>query len=305
MQPRGWYPEADRRSRQRVVYPTAYDGLAPVATAAYAGPAPVAYALPTGAAPTAAYAVHPGYIPMGVPLSAASAGRRPSHATSTSIEEIALALGLPDLPESPAAQPTQPAPRAAPALSVINPRKRKPPAVCWGQALSGGTTQCELVEAKSPAFRQHFCPNCQKKGLLISSLRVRVAVGETVPANLHASGVWNGPSSTSKWPAHRVVNQTAGSAGPKLVILRDVTSAQLPGLAPLPHPPGSMIAFRVGKTLQPITTPHSQAPPPQQWQPPPVPRAVAAPLSQPQPPKLQQPPQPQQPQQPNDMFGAT
>mmetsp|Transcript_28152 Transcript_28152/g.92595 ORF Transcript_28152/g.92595 Transcript_28152/m.92595 type:complete len:279 (+) Transcript_28152:2-838(+) len=278
MHPRSWDDaEADRRSRlQRVgVNPTFYAGPAPVATAAYAGTA-----LPTtGAAPTAAYAVHPGY--MGAPLSAAGAGRRPSHATSTSIEEIALALGLPDLPEPPAAPPAPPAPPAAQALSVINPRKRKPPAVCWGQALSGGTTQCELVEAKSPAFRQHFCPNCQKKGLLISSLRVRVAVGETVPANLHASGVWNGPSSTSKWPAHRVVNQTAGSAGPKLVILRDVTSAQLPGLASLPHPPGSMVAFRVGKTLQPITAPHSQPPPPQQWQPPPVPRAVAAPLSQP------------------------
>mmetsp|Transcript_39019 Transcript_39019/g.126141 ORF Transcript_39019/g.126141 Transcript_39019/m.126141 type:complete len:241 (-) Transcript_39019:184-906(-) len=40
-----------------------------------------------------------------------------------------------------------------------------------------------------------------------------------------------------------------------MVILRDETTAEIPGLASLPSAPGSLFAFRVGKTLRPVTSP--------------------------------------------------
>jgi len=80
-------------------------------------------------------------------------------------------------------------------------------------------------------------------------------VGATVPANRHAGGVWNESINASSWPAHRIINQTVGSPGPKMVVLRDETAAEIPGLASLPSAPGSLFAFRVGKTLLPVTSP--------------------------------------------------
>ena len=93
------------------------------------------------------------------------------------------------------------------------------------------------------------------RGLLIPATPRLQVVGATVPANHHAGGVWNESSNASSWPAHRIINQTVGSPGPKMVILRDETTAEIPGLASLPSAPGSLFAFRVGKTLRPVTSP--------------------------------------------------
>lgn len=117
-------------------------------------------------------------------------------------------------------------------------RKRKitcnpAPHVCWGLELSG-TTGCPLARPISAAFRQRFCTDCQRKGVVIPATRIRICVGASTPGNDHAGGLWNDPMRNEPWPAHRVVNQTAGSAGPKLVILRHATSQQLPGLMHLP-----------------------------------------------------------------------
>ena len=186
-----------------------------------------------------------------------------------------------------------PPPPAAP-QSITN-QKRKLPAVCWGQELSGRAMQCELVQPKTTAFRQRFCAHCQGKGIVISSSRVRMAVGEAVLANQHAGGAWN--SRNAAWPEHRVVNQTAMCKGPKLVILRDEIHEELTGLASLSLPPGSFVAFRVGKTLQPVVTylppdqlplqssPRRIAPPPTLPAPtPPVPAPLIPALPTPAPP---------------------
>ena len=93
------------------------------------------------------------------------------------------------------------------------------------------------------------------RGLLTPATPRLQVVGATVPANRHAGGVWNESSNASSWPAHRIINQTVGSPGPKMVVLRDETAAEIPGLASLPSAPGSLFAFRVGKTLRPVTSP--------------------------------------------------
>lgn len=137
-------------------------------------------------------------------------------------------------------------------------RKRKPPETCWGQELAGGGTHAK-AEPLSAAFRQRFCAACQSDGLLIPASRVRVVdpLGSAAPFNQHGGGVWNtaeGGAPSPLWPAHRVVNQTTGCDGPKLVLLRDPTTATIPGLLAVPCAPG-MIAFRVGRTLQPTALP--------------------------------------------------
>mmetsp|Transcript_11316 Transcript_11316/g.37669 ORF Transcript_11316/g.37669 Transcript_11316/m.37669 type:complete len:639 (-) Transcript_11316:128-2044(-) len=139
------------------------------------------------------------------------------------------------------------APAAAPT------RKRKPPATCWGQELSG-TSQCAPVEASSAAFHQRFCAVCRKRGVVLPAYRIREVVevaGSAPVTNEHASGAWNLQRRTSRWPAHRVVNQTVDSTGPKLVILREEIADELPGLVPLQCPPEHEVVFRVGRTLQP------------------------------------------------------
>ena len=148
---------------------------------------------------------------------------------------------------------------AAPAPAPTPSRKRKPPETCWGQELAGGGTHAK-AEPLSAAFRQRFCAACQRDGLLIPASRVRVhnPLESAAPSNQHGGGVWNtaeGGAPSPPWPAHRVVNQTAGCVGPKLVLLRDPTTATIPGLLAMPCAPGSVIAFRVGRTLQPTALP--------------------------------------------------
>ncbi len=156
--------------------------------------------------------------------------------------------------------PLSAAPSSAPAPAPAPSRKRKPSAeTCWGQELAGGGTHAK-AEPLSAAFRQRFCAACQRDGLLIPASRVRVhnPLESAAPSNQHGGGVWNtaeGGAPSPPWPAHRVVNQTAGCVGPKLVLLRDPTTATIPGLLAVPCAPGSVIAFRVGRTLQPTALP--------------------------------------------------
>ena len=100
------------------------------------------------------------------------------------------------------------------------------------------------------------CGRRTARGLLTPATPRLQVVGATVPANRHAGGVWNEVDQRLVgWPAHRIINQTVGSPGPKMVVLRDETTAEIPGLASLPSAPGSLFAFRVGKTLLPVTSP--------------------------------------------------
>ena len=198
-----------------------------------------------------------------------------------------------DLPASAPAPTLAPTPVASPS------RKRKPPETCWGQELAGGGTHAK-AEPLCATFQQRFCAACQRQGLLIPASRVRVhhPPSSTAPSNQHGDGVWNEAppeGGAPSWPAHRVVNHTAGSVGPKLVVLRDPSAATLPGLLALPCAPGSVIAFRVGRTLQPVALPPlllkslPQSDPPPSLQPPPLessslpppwPPPLASPLGQ-------------------------
>ena len=100
------------------------------------------------------------------------------------------------------------------------------------------------------------CGRRTARGLLTPATPRLQVVGATVPANRHAGGVWNEVDQRLVgWAAHRIINQTVGSPGPKMVVLRDETTAEIPGLASLPSAPGSLFAFRVGKTLLPVTSP--------------------------------------------------
>lgn len=140
---------------------------------------------------------------------------------------------------------------------------------CWGQLLAGGLHA--PAEPTSAAFRQRFCSTCQRDGLLIPASRVRTVDRDrgVAPYNTHGGGVYNEPHTTGRqWPAHRLINQTQGCVGPRLVILRDETANVLPGLSPILCAPGSLMAFRVSRTLQPLPAqlvasgPHIGLPPP-------------------------------------------
>jgi len=143
-------------------------------------------------------------------------------------------------------------------------RKRQPidVEVCWGSILSGGASVCEVVPPKGGAFREKFCARCRQRGVLVPVTRVRVPVGTAELSNQRTAGVWNSPSRAVPWPDYRIINQTADCTGPILVILRNECSVRLPHLAPLPDlpaitslpwPPPGFIAFRVSRTLVPMT----------------------------------------------------
>ena len=104
---------------------------------------------------------------------------------------------------------------------------------CWGEVLSGGRrTKCAKVPIKTgAAFRERFCADCRARGVFVHSSRLRVVMCANLPKNQHTNGVWN--EGGERWPPYRIINQTVSASGPKLVILRDATTAPLEGLAEL------------------------------------------------------------------------
>ena len=153
------------------------------------------------------------------------------------------------------------------APATVSRKRKQPSATCWGQLLGGRGAHAPAEQASS-AFRHHFCAACQKDGVTIPASRVRVVVSaEAPPVNIRTGGVWNADKSgrvsqQGSWPPHRVVNQTAGSAGPRLVVLRDETDEALKGLIALPCGRDESVVFRIGRTLNPITLPPLRLPPP-------------------------------------------
>ena len=132
--------------------------------------------------------------------------------------------------------------------------------VCWGSIL-GGSSDCEAVPSKMGAFREKFCAVCRKRGVLVPTTRVRVPVGPMSElANQNTEGVWNSPTTASPWPPYRVVNQTAESSGPKLVILKDECSEPLPNLVHLPLTPSLEWLTPSGQVRHNSTPPCPDAP---------------------------------------------
>ena len=133
-------------------------------------------------------------------------------------------------------------------------RKRQPinVEVCWGSILSGGASVCEVVPLKDGVFRNNFCARCRQRGVLVPVTRVRVPVGTAELSNQRTAGVWNSPSRAVPWPDYRIINQTADyCTGPISVRLPNLPS--LPAVTSLPWPPPGFIAFRVSRTLVPMT----------------------------------------------------
>ena len=109
---------------------------------------------------------------------------------------------------------------------------------CWGGQIAG--TECQPVQAKSNAFREHFCASCRSGTIFIPASRLRIVEPGSELANVFTGGVWNEPRFPGRvkqprpaLPAHRVINQTKCSTGAKLVVLQRETAAPLPGLATL------------------------------------------------------------------------
>ena len=175
------------------------------------------------------------------------------------------------------------------------PKRKRAPDTCWGQLLGGGSHA--PAEPTSAAFRQRFCSTCRRDGLLVPASRVRIVDSSLTPCNTHSGGVYNTPHGGNAWPAHRLINHTQNCVGPRLVVLREET-ADVPGLSPVPCAPGSLIAFRVGRTLQPSPLPQSMA-------------AASGPhIRLPTPPLLPQPPllpppRPPSPQEPPPLQRAS
>ena len=147
-------------------------------------------------------------------------------------------------------------------FAAVSHKRRRSNTTCWGQLL--GAAGVHQTAEHSAAFRNHFCALCQSRGVTTPATRVRVVMdAETRCGNVRTVGVWNYKSRLG-WPPHRVVNQTAGSAGPRLVVLREETEEELTlkGLLPLPCGRDESVVFRVGRTLNPITLPPLRLPSP-------------------------------------------
>ncbi|EOD20564.1 hypothetical protein EMIHUDRAFT_101887 [Emiliania huxleyi CCMP1516] len=170
----------------------------------------------------------------------------------------------------------RPPAREAASSDAPPPKRTRYTEKCWGDVVSGGALGCEALppQASRAAFSEKFCGRCRQRGVFVPASRVRMPIGAGSGeiANSHGPGFWNEPSPASRWPAHRVVNQTSDCSGPRLVILKDESPVPLPGLAEAAALSASdgWVAFTVGRTLRrnlalpsAVAIPLSPAPPPE------------------------------------------
>ena len=96
-------------------------------------------------------------------------------------------------------------------------------ATCWGAQLKGSCANCtpNFLPGKLH-FKNKFCDTC-KDGILIPVAQVRVVSNELAAcfANKRSEGFWNIAPRSMGGGKYRILNNTAGSIGPRLALFRD------------------------------------------------------------------------------------
>ena len=97
-------------------------------------------------------------------------------------------------------------------------------ASCWGAQLHfNGDAACtpDFVPGKLH-FKNKFCHNC-KEGILVPLAQVRAASAELAACfvNKRSEGFWNNAPKSMGGGQYRILNNTAGSIGPRLALFRD------------------------------------------------------------------------------------
>ena len=97
-------------------------------------------------------------------------------------------------------------------------------ATCWGAQLHfNGDANCipNFVPGKLH-FKNKFCANC-KEGILVPLAHVRGVSAELAACfiNKRSEGFWNNAPKSMGGGQYRILNNTAGSTGPRLALFRD------------------------------------------------------------------------------------
>jgi hypothetical protein len=95
-------------------------------------------------------------------------------------------------------------------------------ATCWGAQLKGGASCSPDFVPGKLHFKNKFCTTC-KDGILIPLAQVRALSNELAAcfANKRSEGFWNSAPKSMGGGQYRILNNTAGSIGPRLALFRD------------------------------------------------------------------------------------
>ena len=94
--------------------------------------------------------------------------------------------------------------------------------ICWGAQLNGGASCSPDFVPGKLHFKNKFCDTC-KEGILIPLAQVRALSNELAScfANKRSEGFWNNAPKSMGGGQYRILNNTAGSIGPRLALFRD------------------------------------------------------------------------------------
>ena len=93
---------------------------------------------------------------------------------------------------------------------------------CWGAQLYGGATCVPQFVPGKHNFKHKFCGNC-KESIMVPVDRICALTAELAACfiNKRSEGFWNRAPESMGGGQYRILNNTAGSLGPWLVLFRE------------------------------------------------------------------------------------
>ena len=93
---------------------------------------------------------------------------------------------------------------------------------CWGAQLHGGATCMPRFVPGKHNFKNKFCDNC-KDSIMVPVDRICAVTAEQAACfiNKRSEGFWNRAPESMGSGQYRIINNTAGSLGPWLVLFRE------------------------------------------------------------------------------------
>ena len=119
-------------------------------------------------------------------------------------------------------------------------------ASCWGAQINGGATCMPQFVPGKLHFKNKFCDNC-RHSVVVPASRVCALTAELAACfvNKRSEGFWNRAPASMGGGQYRIINNTAGSVGPRLALFRDQPPPQFYWQATLEIEP-SPLAFVPG-----------------------------------------------------------
>ena len=93
---------------------------------------------------------------------------------------------------------------------------------CWGAQLHGGATCIPQFVPGKHNFKNKFCDNC-KDSIMVPADRICALTAELAACfiNKRSEGFWNHAPASMGGGQYRIINNTQGSLGPRLVLFRE------------------------------------------------------------------------------------